>query len=114
MLPFRGILSSDHMDYMTLEVIFSRLAKHDIDAGYKWYERNQAGLGVKFLHAVDQCIATIVQNPLGFQRIEKDYRRAVTPRFPFAILYEYDVEITVYGVFNCRQDPYKWRERLLS
>jgi hypothetical protein len=43
----------------------------------------------------------------------KGYRKAVIRRFPYAVIYEEtEVEVIVYAVFDCRQSPKKWRERL--
>jgi hypothetical protein len=54
----------------------------------------------------------ILQGKSRFCTKEGD-RRAVIRRFPYAVLYEEkDAEIVVYAVFDCRQHPSKWRERL--
>jgi plasmid stabilization system protein ParE len=98
---------------MAKNVTFIPEAEQDSDEGYFWYESNRIGLGREFLTAVDACIQSIRRTPKGYQVFYKSYRRAIVRRFPYAVLYEEtDTEIVVYAVFDCRQDPEKWRERL--
>ncbi len=94
-------------------VTFTPEAEADSDNGYFWYESKRIGLGREFLTAVDASIQALVRNPETYQVIYKTYRRAVIRRFPYAVIYEAtDTEIIVYAVFDCRQSPQKWQQRL--
>jgi toxin ParE1/3/4 len=43
----------------------------------------------------------------------ESYRRVLVRRFPYAIFYEYlEDSVIVYGIFQCSQNPKKWRNRL--
>ena len=98
---------------MAKKITFTPEAEQDADNGYFWYESNRIGLGREFLTAVDACLQSISRNPKTYQVLYKGYRRAVVRRFPYAVLYEEtEIEILVYAVFDCRQDPEKWQERL--
>jgi len=98
---------------MAKSVTLTPEAEQDSDEGYFFYESRRIGLGREFLTAVDACVQSIARNPKIYQVLYKDYRRAVVRRFPYAVLYEETpTEIIVYAVFDCRQDPEKWRERL--
>ncbi|BAY59250.1 hypothetical protein NIES2135_61270 (plasmid) [Leptolyngbya boryana NIES-2135] len=98
---------------MAKNIVFTPEAEDDSDQGYFWYESKKIGLGREFLTAVDACLQRISRNPRIYQTIYKDYRRAVVRRFPYSILYEETTtEVIVYAVFNSRQDPDKWRDRL--
>ena len=98
---------------MAKPVVLTPEAEVDSDQAYFWYESRRIGLGREFLTAVDACIQSIHRNPKLYQVLYKGYRRAVIRRFPYAILYEEtEAEIVVYAVFDCRQAPAKWRERL--
>jgi plasmid stabilization system protein ParE len=88
-------------------------AEIDSDQGYFWYESRRVGLGREFLTTVDACLQSISRNPKMYQTVYKGYRKAVVRRFPYAVIYEEtEAEIIVYSVFDCRQSPKKWRERL--
>jgi plasmid stabilization system protein ParE len=94
-------------------VTFTLEAEADSDNGYFWYESKRIGLGREFLTAVDASIQAIARNPESYQILYKTYRRAVVRRFPYAVLYEVTAtEIIIYAVFDCRQSPEKWQERL--
>jgi plasmid stabilization system protein ParE len=98
---------------MAKNITFTPEAEQDSDEGYFWYESRRIGLGREFLTAVDACLQSISRNPKIYQVLYKDYRRAVVRRFPYSIIYgENSIEVIVYAVFDSRQDPDKWRERL--
>ena len=58
------------------------LAEDDVTRAYRWYERQQAGLGDDLLTALDECFARVMANPSGYQVIRKGVRRALVRRFP--------------------------------
>jgi plasmid stabilization system protein ParE len=98
---------------MAKPVAFTTEAEDDSYQAYAWYESRRTGLGREFITAVDACLQSISRNPKLYQTIYKDYRRAVVRRFPFSILYEESYEaIIIYAIFDSRQDPEKWRERV--
>jgi plasmid stabilization system protein ParE len=98
---------------MARELIFTPEAEFDSDEGYVWYESRRLGLGREFLTAVDAVVQSICRNPESYQILYKTYRRAVVRRFPYAVLYETTpTSIVIYAVFNCRQSPEKWQDRL--
>ena len=76
-------------------------------------EERRVGLGEEFLGCVDVAIQQILRNPELFEKVEKDYRRMLVRRFPYAIFYESEGDrVIVYSVFHTAQDPEKWRSRL--
>ncbi len=94
-------------------VVILREALDDLVEARIWYEDRSLGLGDRFLDRVDDCIDRIRKNPELYERVYKDYRRAVVHRFPYVVFYESSVNtITVYSVFHSAQDPKKWRKRL--
>ncbi len=98
---------------MSAELIFAPEAELDISEAYGWYEERRAGLGEEFLSCVDACIQQICRMPEMHAKAYKDYRRALTRRFPYAEFYEYaEKAVTVYCVFHTSRDPEKWRQRL--
>ncbi len=94
-------------------VVILREALDDLVEARIWYEDRSLGLGDRFLDRVDDCVDRIRKNPELYERVYKDYRRAVVHRFPYVVFYESSVNtITVYSVFHSAQDPKKWRKRL--
>lgn len=99
---------------MAKNVTFTPAAEDDSYQGYVWYESRRIGLGREFITAIDACVQSISRNPELYQVIYKGYRRAIVRRFPFSIIYEEtdSTDITVYAIFDSRQNPDKWQERL--
>jgi len=94
-------------------LIVTTEASQDFDEAYAWYELQQVGLGEEFLRCVEACIERICRLPNAYEKIEKDYRRAIVRRFPYAIVYEHAKNaVTIYSIFHTSQDPKKWRRRL--
>ncbi|VEN75341.1 Predicted plasmid stabilisation protein ParE [Candidatus Desulfarcum epimagneticum] len=98
---------------MIAEPIIAPEALRDLDEAYSWYEDRRHGLGEDFLTCVDTVVQTICRNPGLYAKIYKDYRRALTRRFPYAVFYEHmDGKIIIYSVFHTSQSPDKWKNRL--
>jgi len=70
-----------------LPVVTRSLATAEIQAAYRWYEREREGLGEEFLQAVDRVVGIIAEHPEGFPVVHRDIRRAVLKRFPYSVLY---------------------------
>lgn len=92
----------------------SEEAERDIYKGYRWYEKQQTGLGEEFLEALDAAELAIVSNPKTYQvRYKKKVRAFVVSRFPYLIFYVLDgYNIDVISVFNTNQHPKKWKDRV--
>jgi len=74
-------------------------ASRDLIEGYRFYEKQQAGLGEYFLDSL-QLYAGIHVVLFGL------YHRALSKRFPFAIYYRVsDQEVWIYAVLDCRRNP---------
>lgn len=98
---------------MAAELIIAPEVEFDLAEAYAWYERQQVGLGERFLRCVDACIQGIRRVPEGHRTVHETYRRALVRRFPYAVFYEYaDGVVAVYCVFHTSRDPQKWRQRL--
>ena len=98
---------------MIERVIFTPEAGDDIAESYNWYESREPGLGEDFLRCIEACVEGIQRHPEMYPIAADEFRRAPIRRFPFELFYEPSADsITIYSVFNCSQDPQKWRERL--
>ena len=98
---------------MAVKLVIAPEAEHDIADAYGWYEDRRTGLGEDFLSCVDACIQGICRTPQKHAPVYENYYRGLVRRFPYAVFYEYAVDIvTIYCVFHTSQDPYKWRRRL--
>lgn len=100
---------------MTSYPILVPEARADVADACLWYEERCLGLGMDFIRCVEASLLSIQRTPLIYPVVHETYRRAIVRRFPFAIFFEVDDladRCIVYSVFNCSQDPDKWRGRL--
>lgn len=73
---------------------------------YSWYEEKLVGLGDDFLQIFYSSTKLIMENPLQYSKIYKNYHRYLLRKFPYALYYIIkDNLIIVMGVFHHGRDP---------
>lgn len=83
-------------------------ARKEIIQAYLYYEKEQKGLGERFLTHLDGYFTRIGNNPDHYPEKRPPYREAFMQVFPYLIIYEIiDNTVIVYSVFNTRRDPEK-------
>ena len=101
---------------MKAKKIISTYAKTDLSDTSKWYERQQKGLGKRFLTEMKEAFDIISKSPTGFQIHYDDYRIYFTKIFPYGIHYR-DLpeknEIHIKAVFHTARNPQIWEQRIL-
>jgi plasmid stabilization system protein ParE len=96
-----------------LEIALLAGARDDLYESYNWYESKELGLGDRFLNYVQDGFLLIRQHPEIFPVLTSNFRRALISKFPFEIIYKIEERrVVVYAVFNCSQDPQKWKSRV--
>ena len=88
-------------------------ASQDLTDGYRFYERQEVGLGAYFLDSLFSDIDSLQLyagiHVVFFER----YHRALSKRFPFAIYYRLvKQEVLIYAVLDCRRNPAWIRKRI--
>jgi plasmid stabilization system protein ParE len=97
---------------MSRPVIFRPAAERELLEAERWFEERQAELGQRFRGSVDAAIERIPQFPLAFPTVHGDKRRALVPRFPYALYFALlDDSIVIAGVVHGHRDPAVWRSR---
>ena len=94
---------------MTLPVVYRPRAQSDLTAEYDWYEQQRAGLGEDFLAAIQATSKRIGEYPEIFRAAHGEIRRAIVPRFPFAMFYLLELNrAVVLRVLHTARDPKLW------
>ena len=89
-------------------------AESDIEAGYRFYESQDQGLGSYFLDSLYSDIDSLTYFG-GMHRVVMGHHRLLAKRFPFAVYYRViDHEVVVFAVLDCRRSPSWARERLVK
>jgi len=95
-----------------LNIRLLTLALDDLEAGRRFYERQQVGLGEYFLDSLFSDIDSLLLYA-GIHQKVFGYYRTLSRRFPYAIYYRVEGEdIQVWRVLDCRQNPASITERL--
>ena len=99
---------------MTRKIIVRPEAEAEVQTAFDWYEKQSDGLGFEFLRALDACLSGITRNPLAYTGVhQKNVRRALVRRFPYALFYLVDEDtIVVIAVFNVKRQPIDWLRRI--
>lgn len=95
---------------MRIELLDS--AEKDLLDGFRFYERQSKGLGNYFLESLFSDIESL-NLYAGIHTIHFGYNRMLSKKFPFAIYYKSDRELTkIYAILDCRRNPAWIRNRL--
>ena len=100
---------------MTYRLVVRRQAKADIREAARWYERQRAGLGRAFVQQVDALLDRVRLNPMQYQIVHREVRRAIPRRFPYGVFYRIGgSEVLVFAVVDLHRDPSIWQDREAS
>ena len=92
-------------------VAFDADARAEFLAAVEYYEECQAGLGRRFREAVESEIASIGAIPFRYRVLHAPFRRALVPKFPYAILYAIEPSFILPG---CCRSPCKAKAGVLA
>jgi len=95
-----------------MKIRILRSALKDLEIGWKFYERQDFGLGDYFL---DSLFAEIDSLTLygGIHSIHFGFHRLLAKNFPYAVYYKViDGTNVVFRVLDCRRDPNRLHKAL--
>jgi toxin ParE1/3/4 len=91
---------------------FSARALREIGNAHEWYETHSSRLGEEFLLAVELQLKRLEQAPLLYTEVIAGVRRALLPRFPYAVFYATrDDLLHVLPVIHNARSPRRWPGR---
>jgi toxin ParE1/3/4 len=95
-----------------MKVVFASEVREEVEQARDYYENEVEGLGKAFVLAVKRSIDEIKDYPETSRVIRNPFRRFLTPRFPFGIIYRTEKEILyVVAVAHLRKRPFYWENR---
>ncbi|MBL1142539.1 MAG: type II toxin-antitoxin system RelE/ParE family toxin [Proteobacteria bacterium] len=93
-------------------VNFLQEAEEEIIQASSYYQQQSSGLGIAFIHEVRKTCGLISESPKASSKVRNNIRRKLVRRFPFAVLYEIDIDsILVVAVAHQRREPGYWITR---
>lgn len=72
---------------MNFEIVFSEGAENDFKEITKWYKTIRTGLDFDFILCLENELEVIRREPLLYEQIKKNIRKAVIHRFPYIVYY---------------------------
>lgn len=93
---------------MNLVLVVEPGAEEDMFYGYQWYEERRAGLGMKFLEALEVLFHQILESPLLYVESIPGVRGSVTRTFPYLVFY---VSYRLKHMLDICQTPFILKSR---
>jgi plasmid stabilization system protein ParE len=93
-------------------------AETEIDEAIQWYDRQEFGVGERFLQAVREALQAVAEHPHRYPvvatlRSGDMVRRILLTRFPYAVVYHVgETEVIVIAIAHGAQRPGYWRGRM--
>jgi plasmid stabilization system protein ParE len=96
-----------------MNLTFSIVAVREIETAADYYEKQEAGLGLRFVHELNHAIKFILQFPNAWSPVSKRARRCGLRRFPYNVIYSVQEDtVAIVTVVHQRRDPEKWQTLL--
>jgi plasmid stabilization system protein ParE len=82
-------------------------AEAEVSEAFAYFEREEPGLGVAFVRAVDVAIERIVAGPERWPVVRREFRRVLTRKFKYGVVYRVaGDEIEVIAIGDLRRKPF--------
>ncbi|NWF35376.1 type II toxin-antitoxin system RelE/ParE family toxin [Mariprofundus sp. KV] len=89
-----------------MQIIFSSLAKSELDDASRFYEIEFAGLGQQFKDEVRKAALRIAEYPKAWSTEQGEVRKCLLHRFPYKILYSIEHDhIFVIAIAHQHRKP---------
>ena len=95
-----------------MNVVFSNLAKRELEDATNFYEMEFEGLGKQFFAEARKAALRISEYPKAWAVERGEVRKCLLPRFPYKLLYSIEQDhIHVMAVAHLHRKPDYWVER---
>jgi len=92
--------------------VFRPAAADDVERAHAWYENERTGLGEEFLEEVHTTVQSVLVMPESYPVVRRQTRRALVPRFPYALFYRVVSDTIVFvACFHTSRNPTVWQRR---
>lgn len=95
-----------------MKVVVGAVARQEIEEAKSWYDRQQDGLGLRFVQTIEATILRMVRFPRANSEIAPGIRRALVADFPYMVIYACDEkQLSVIAVAHQHRRPGYWQSR---
>ncbi len=94
-------------------VIFSELARRELDDAIEFYELKYSGLGLRFRDEIKKSIVRIIKYPHAWSIEKGEIRKYLVHKFPYKILYSLEPgHIHIIAVAHQHRKPDYWIDQI--
>ncbi len=98
-----------------MRVAFHPEARREYLDSAAFHAAVRPGLGAEFTREIESVLKQICGDPERWRLFQKDVRRCLTKRFPYAVLYTIEQDyILIVAVMHGSRKPDYWRHRIAS
>ncbi|MGD9921483.1 MAG: type II toxin-antitoxin system RelE/ParE family toxin [Pseudorhodoplanes sp.] len=98
---------------MSRTVVLLPDAEVELSEAAAWYAKENPQVAKRFNDANEAAIVKLGNNPLQYQVVDGDLRRAPLTRFPHGLLYwAAPGTVVIASCFHGRRNPSEWRNRI--
>jgi toxin ParE1/3/4 len=95
------------------EIVHDPEVKCDIIGAARFYEARLAGLGARFLKALDTTIMKVAANPEIYGYCKRPLRSCRVAGFPYRVIFAHETEfVLIVAVSHLARQPEWWDYRL--
>ena len=95
-----------------MRVIFTRIARQELEDAVRFYELEYSGLGRRFKEEVRKAALRIAEYPKAWSIERGEVRKCLLHRFPYKLLYSVEEDhILVIAVAHQHRKPAYWVDR---
>ncbi len=95
-----------------MRVIFTQLARQELEDAVRFYELGYSGLGRRFKEEVRKAALRIAAYPEGWSIVRGDVRKCLLHKFPYKLLYAVNKDhILIIAVAHLHRKPDYWLDK---
>jgi plasmid stabilization system protein ParE len=95
-----------------MRVIFTRVARQELEDAVRFYEFEYSGLGRRFKEEVRKAALRVAEYPNAWSIERGEIRKCLLHRFPYKLLYSVEEDhILVIAVAHQHRKPDYWVDR---
>ncbi|NQX00489.1 type II toxin-antitoxin system RelE/ParE family toxin [bacterium] len=93
--------------------IWNREAEDEFFDAAGYYERQDEGLGERFVIHIRATVTRVCENPFMAHCFDDDCRKVKTDKFPYVVIYYVEGElIQITSIMHTSRHPDSWKSRL--
>ena len=92
-----------------MRIVFTRIARQELDDAVRYYELAYSGLGLRFKKEVKKAAVRLAEYPKAWSLERGEVRKCLLHRFPYKLLYSVEEDhVLIIAVAHQHRMPDYW------